>query len=62
MLPNQVELDQTRERYEAYAVDATRAPRAGVGATVRRAVGRRLIPAGRRIAAEPALELARSPR
>jgi hypothetical protein len=62
MLLNPIDLDQTRERYEAYAIQAMRAPRAGTRATLRRAIGRRLIAAGRRIAAEPTLELARSPR
>ena len=57
MLLNEMALEQSQERYEAYAIDALRTARAPTG-SIRRAIGRRLIAVGRRIASEPMLELA----
>ena len=58
MLLNEMALEQSQERYEAYAMDALRTARPTAPSTIRRAIGRRLIAIGRRIASEPMLELA----
>lgn len=61
MLPTMTELDQAQERHEAYATEAIRGHRAATRTSaIRRAIGVRFIALGRRIAAEPVLELARS--
>lgn len=63
MLPDDIVLDQAHERLERFAVDATRRPTTRpTSAGLRRVIGYRFIALGRRIAAEPALELARAPR
>jgi hypothetical protein len=62
MVPSMTELDQAHERYEDFAVEAIRRGR-GVPtrqASIRRALGLRVIALGRRLIGEPALELARS--
>jgi hypothetical protein len=63
VLPNAIDLDQAHDRHERYAADAARA-RAMVrpSGAIRRAIGYRFIVLGRRIAAHPKLELARSSR
>ena len=63
MLPNDIDLDQTHDRFEQYVAEATsqrRPTRSTAG--IRRAIGHRFIALGRRIAAEPTFELARSSR
>lgn len=68
MLPTTIELDQAHERHEDFAAEAGRvrtasnAPAAASTSrtSIRRAIGRRFIALGRRIAAEPGLELVRS--
>jgi hypothetical protein len=63
MLPNDIDLDQAHQRLERYATEAgRRSASALTTAGLRRAIGRRFIALGRRIAAEPTLELARSTR
>ena len=62
MVPSMTELDQAHERYEDFAVDAVRRGRGAPTrhATIRRALGLRVIALGRRLVGEPSLELARS--
>jgi hypothetical protein len=64
MLPTPIDLEQARARFEDYAVEALRSrpPRDRIG-PIRRAIGRRFIDLGRRIAAESPTVLAstRSP-
>ena len=64
MLPNDIDLDQARERLERYAIDATQRQRLvpTTAGALRRAIGHRFIAVGRRIAAEPTFDLARAPR
>jgi hypothetical protein len=63
MLPNAIDFDQAHERHKRYAAEAADAPPATRAAgALRRAIGHRFIALGRRIAAEPRLELARSSR
>jgi uncharacterized metal-binding protein len=58
---NQIALELARDRQEeliAAAARERRSPR--IQESIRRSIGRRVIAVGERIAAEPALELARS--
>jgi hypothetical protein len=58
---NQLALELARERQERLIEEHLRARRAPENrASIRRFVGRRVIAVGKRIAAEPSLELARS--
>jgi hypothetical protein len=56
------ELDHSHERYEDFAAEAVRRARGAPTrqATIRRALGVRVIALGRRLVGEPPLELARS--
>lgn len=55
MLPTHIDLDQAHERHEDHVSDVLRERRfATRTVSVRRAIGRRFIALGRRIAAEPA--------
>jgi hypothetical protein len=58
---NQIALELARDRQEELIAAAARERRvARSQASIRRSIGRRVIAVGERIAAEPALELARS--
>ncbi|HET8786591.1 MAG TPA: hypothetical protein VFM38_13215 [Candidatus Limnocylindrales bacterium] len=58
---NQIALELARERQEELIADAARARRSTRSQeSIRRSIGRRVIAVGERIAADPALELARS--
>lgn len=58
---SQIALDLARERQEELVAAAARERRiARDRVSIRRSIGRRVIAVGERIAAEPALELARS--
>ena len=58
---NQIALELARERQEELIAEATRARRSSRShESIRRSIGRRVIAVGERIAADPALELARS--
>jgi hypothetical protein len=58
---NQIALELARERQEELIAEATRARRSSRSPeSIRRSIGRRVIAVGERIAADPALELARS--
>ncbi len=61
MFPTSTELDQAHERHERFAAEAIRLERSpSHAATIRRALGLRVIALGRRLVGEPAFELARS--
>jgi hypothetical protein len=63
MLLNSIDLDQARERHERLAADAARSRELDRPAvSLRRTIGHGFIQLGRRIAAEPRLELYRSSR
>jgi hypothetical protein len=57
---SQVTFDQARERQERLIEEHQRERRLDSRSSIRRAIGRRVIAVGHRIAAEPSLELARS--
>ena len=58
---NQLALELARDRQEELIAAATRERRTSHSQpSIRRSIGRRVIAVGERIAAEPALELARS--
>ena len=57
---NQVALELARERQERLIEEHRQARLANNRSSIRQFVGRRVIAVGRRIAAEPSLELARS--
>ena len=60
MYVNQISLDLARERQEQMIEELRAARRLGNRSSIRQSIGRRVIAVGRRIAAEPSLELARS--
>ncbi|HSL76789.1 MAG TPA: hypothetical protein VK867_07585 [Candidatus Limnocylindrales bacterium] len=62
MLPTDIDLDQAHERLERFATDAARRRHGPTTTGLRRAIGHRFIALGRRIAAEPTLELSRATR
>ncbi|MFL5687101.1 MAG: hypothetical protein ACJ77D_13725 [Chloroflexota bacterium] len=61
---NQIALELARDRQEELIADAARKRRSdsrpSTYPSIRRSIGRRVIAVGQRIAADPALELARS--
>jgi hypothetical protein len=62
MFLDPIDLDQAHERHERFVSEALRSRTSGRPTTVRRTIGQGFIALGRRIAADPRLELARSPR
>jgi hypothetical protein len=56
---NQLALELARERQERLIEEHLRARLASNRSSIRQSIGRRVIAVGRRIAAEPSLELAR---
>jgi hypothetical protein len=57
---NQLALELARERQEELIEELARERLIEPRSSIRRSIGRRVIAVGRRIAAEPSLELARS--
>ena len=62
MLPNDIDFEQAHERLDRLAVETERMRRPATAGAIRRAIGYRFVALGRRIAAEPKLELATSNR